>query len=650
MTHRSSRRRLLRNTLGVATTGTSLALAATSRFATSPASTTQSGTAVVVSVAADGQPAPRFEREEFGIVGIYDGDWLVRPEFSHLLDNLTASPGAFYGVRYFGALTAGRAERFLPESGGSVWPSAEAPMDFSATFAALAALTRRGLVPFLALGFFPPAVSDSLIQPPRRWDRYQSLVRRFFEELAADPRFGPEAIASWWIEVWNEPNEGRFWTGSMDQYFDLYRATSDAIAATGLTVRLGGPAIAFKPRATPPEGMPWLERFLRLVASEPDLKCDFVSFHAKGTVSHEPPAPRLLYDAAITVANLMLEIDSARFAGLTIINDEADEKVGFEQPYAPRLDQRNAAWLSTVAAMHGELTARYADAGFRFIGAADNANLQLVEAPFDGRRSIMTRARTTATDLLKLPAYAFYELLALLGDRQAPVSAGAGLIFPSTDVYHLATFALTHAGCLVTRYPSSDTDDVSPRVMDYVVQGIPWRRVNVAWFQIDGTLSNAYAAAGGSEEEPYPVPEPAMLGAVRQAQELAVARPIQCGLILDDGQYREILEIAPYTTTVLWITPVETTIPAPPAWRSVTMQDGNVVLQWTPNREPSFYSYEVFLMQSDKPGDRLTPVPIRSALWVDTAPPPGPRTYGVRTVTASGVTSPLAISDELTVE
>ena len=610
------------------------------------------GNTVVVSVV-DTQNNPRFERDQFGIVGIYDGDWFERPDFSHLLDNLAASPGAFHGVRYFGALTAGQPERFLPASAGNVWPRPDAPMDFSATFAALAALaalTGRGLVPFVALGFFPPAVSDSPIRPPRRWDRYQMLVRGFFEELAADPRFGPNEIATWWFEAWNEPNEGRFWTGTMDEYFNLYRATSEAIAATGLTVRLGGPTIAYKPQATPPEGTPWLERFLRVVASESALKCDFISYHCKGTVSDEPPDPRLLYDSAVTVADLMRTVDPARFAGMTIINDEADEKVGFEHPYAPRLDERNASWLGTVAATHGGLSARYADAGFQFIGAADNANLQLVESPFDGRRSIMTRARTTGTDLLKLPAYAFYELLPLLGDRQAEVIAGADLVFPSTDLYQLATFASTHVGCLVTWYPTPGTTQDAPRVVEYEVRGIPWSRVNVARFQIDATHSNAYAAAGGSTDNPYPLPDPAMLGAIRQAQELAVARPIEFNLAVADGLYRETLELAPYTTILLWLTPVEDAVPVSPTWRSVTRQGGNVVLQWSPSEQPGFYGYEVFLMWNDAPGDRLTPMPLRSALWVDTSPPPGPRTYGVRIVTASGVTSPIAVSDEVSVD
>jgi hypothetical protein len=524
------------------------------------------------------------------------------------------------------------------------------PIDFSWTFDVLEALTSRGLVPFIPLGFFPPAISGSPLQPPGEWDGYKRLVRTFLEELAADPRFGPEAIADWWFEAWNEPNEGRFWSGTIDQYFDLYRATSEAIAETELSVRLGGPAIAYKPQSSPPDGAPWMERFLRFIASEPDLQCDFISLHRKGTVGEDPPDPRRMHEAAVTTADQMLEIDPERFSGMVIVNNEADEKVGFEQPYAPRMDERNAAWLGTVAAIHGGLGAQYGEAGFRFSGAADNANLQLVQEPFDGRRSIMTRTGESESDLMKIPAYAYYELLRLLGDRHGAIVAGAGHVFPKTDVYHLATFSETHIGCLVTCYPDPGNDQRAPRTLEYVLRDIPWSRVNVARFQIDGELSNAYAAAGGSRTHPFPVPDPKDLGAIRRAQELAVARPIERGVLLEDGTYRETLDLAPYTTIGLWITPFEEDDPQSPEWLAVEMQDGNVVLRWTPSREPNFYSYEVFLMNSDEAGERLTPDPLRSALWIDTAPPAGMRAYGVRTITASGMAGSIIASDDIMVE
>src|SRR5919107_1270194 len=115
---------------------------------------------VAVSVNPGGSGNRVFEPQNFGTVGIFDVDWLVEPQFTRLLDHLAASPGAFHGVRFFGSFTAGRREAFLPESGGHVWTRADRPIDFTMTFHALEALTTRGLIPFVVLGFFPPAVSS----------------------------------------------------------------------------------------------------------------------------------------------------------------------------------------------------------------------------------------------------------------------------------------------------------------------------------------------------------------------------------------------------------------------------------------------------------------------------------------------------------
>ena len=601
---------------------------------------------VIVSVRPPGAGGRGFERRDFGTVGIFDVDWLIQPQFTQLLDNLAASPGAFHGVRFFGAFTAGQREAFLPESGGDVWTRADQPIDFATTFRALEALTSRGLVPFVVLGFFPPAVSPSPIRPPGAWGRWKTLVRTFFRELAADPRFGPEAIAGWWFEAWNEPNEGRFWQGTPDDYLDLYRATAEAVEEAGVPIRLGGPAIAYKPEATPVDGPPWMARFLRFIAENPELRCDFVSLHRKGTVDRSPPDPRRLDVAAAETASQALTIDARRFAGLTIWNNEADEKVGFEVPYAPRIDERAVAWLAAVAVIHDGLGERYHEAGLRFAAAADNANLQLVQAPFDGRRSIMTRVGAAETDLLKVPAFGFYELLRLLGDRHGTIVAGSEQLFPHTDLYHLPAVADTHVASLLTYYPDPGAGTPTSRTIEYVIGDLPWPRVNIARFQIDRVRSNAYAAAGGSASNPFPVPAQAQIPSIRRSQEIALERPVTRDRAVPDGTYAETLTLAPFTTLCLWITPVVETAPRAPGWLETRVRDGHVVLRWSPSQEPFFYTYEVFRLRDGVPEERLTPDPLRAAIWIDMALSPGPVTYGVRAVSASGVASPIVVSDE----
>ncbi|MBV9522534.1 MAG: hypothetical protein JO010_07060, partial [Alphaproteobacteria bacterium] len=264
-----------------------------------------------------GMPSPA---EAFGMVGVFDIDWLLDDRFGRLLDNMAASPGAFKRVRVFGALNSGARENVAPMGSGRVWPRGDAPPDFSVTLAALEALTARALCPFIALSFFPAAVSPSPIEPPRAFDRWQELLAAFFDRLV--DRFGAAAVASWWFEVWNEPNMPPFWRGSFAQYLDLYRATSEAVRASGHRIRLGGPAIAY----IPPEGAALIERFLGFLAAEPRVRCDFVSLHRKGIWTGEEAEPLIerLAAAAEDTARAVLRIvpDRARF--LAIVNDEAD--------------------------------------------------------------------------------------------------------------------------------------------------------------------------------------------------------------------------------------------------------------------------------------------------------------------------------------
>ena len=199
------------------------------------------------------------------------------------------------------------------------------------------ALVSRGLIPFVALTFFPAAISPSPIAPPDGFARWQALLRGFLD--AAVARFGADEVARWWLEVWNEPNMPPFWQGDFDRYLDLYRATAHAVRESGHRLRLGGPAIAWMP---PEEGPRLMRRFLEFLRDAPDMPCDFLSYHRKGIWVNEETEPRIgrLVEAAEQTASMARELVPERCRGLVLVNNEADMKVGFDHPYAPRMDER----------------------------------------------------------------------------------------------------------------------------------------------------------------------------------------------------------------------------------------------------------------------------------------------------------------------
>ena len=364
------------------------------------------------------QPGTPFDAGAFSIAGVFDADWLLDARFTRLLDTMAASPGAFGTVRVFGMLNAGERDMVAPTSSGRVWPAPDAPMDFSIPLAALDALVSRGITPFVALTFFPRAVSAGPVTPPPDgYAAWQRLVRAFLDAAAA--RFGKAALARWWFEAWNEPNMPPFWAGRFDQYLELYRATSEAVVASGHAVRLGGPALAYLPG----EGAPLMERFLAFLHREPRAKCDFISLHRKGIWTSAETEPRLarLEAAARDTADALLRLAPERARGMAVVNDEADMKVAFDTPYEPRMTEQFPAWLAASAILHDRLSAEYAGTGIRFVAAADHANQHLVQAPFDGRRSVMTRLSADPADLVKLPVFHFHEMLRLLGGRHGTV-------------------------------------------------------------------------------------------------------------------------------------------------------------------------------------------------------------------------------------
>lgn len=591
---------------------------------------------------------PPIRTDLFGMVGVFDVDWLADVSFAPLLDNFAASPGAFTAVRFFGALNSGTKEKTTPtesrQSAIGSQQSVPSSQSFSPAFAGLEALTSRGLIPFVQLSFFPPSVSSSPVVPPASFDGWQALVRAFLDALVADPRFGLDAITTWWFEVWNEPNIPVFWQGTFDRYLDLYLATADAVRATGYPIRLGGPALAWLPATDDAAGAPLMRRFLQFLHDEPEVQCDFLSFHEKGTwvnpaQGNVEPALGDLVAAAEETAHMALAIVPERSTNLLIINNEADMKVGFDIPYEPRMTEQFSAWLASLFIAYDDLTVRFRDTGFRFHAAADDANLQLVQAPFDGRRSVMTRASPTATsDLFKLPIYHFYELLRLLGNARGAVVRGADCCYPESDLFHLLTVGEQQIGALFARYPT-DAATAQPRTVDLTITDLPWQRVNVARFQIDATHSNAYTAAVGGQQAAL----------LRQAQELALFTPIQHGVTLVDGTFRDRFTIASFVTLLYWLTPFVPQTPAAPRWVRTAVEEGNVILHWEPSREVSFFSYQVFLPQDDQPDTLLSPVPLRAAQWIDTDPPAGTRRYRIQTISASGISSPAVSSNPVSI-
>jgi hypothetical protein len=76
-------------------------------------------------------------------------------------------------------------------------------------------------------------------KPPANWNTWQTVVDSITSKIVKE--FG---ITNAYFEIWNEPDLGS-WTGTMSEYFTLYKRTYDAIKSATPTAKAGGPAVNF---------------------------------------------------------------------------------------------------------------------------------------------------------------------------------------------------------------------------------------------------------------------------------------------------------------------------------------------------------------------------------------------------------------------
>jgi xylan 1,4-beta-xylosidase len=111
-------------------------------------------------------------------------------------------------------------------------------------------LLEHNVRPFVELGFMPEAMASSAnrifaykgnTSPPRRWQDWREMVTAFTKHCVQ--RYGISEVSTWKFEVWNEPNIA-FWSGTQEEYFELFRQSVMAIKDVDKMLQVGGPSTA----------------------------------------------------------------------------------------------------------------------------------------------------------------------------------------------------------------------------------------------------------------------------------------------------------------------------------------------------------------------------------------------------------------------
>jgi xylan 1,4-beta-xylosidase len=134
--------------------------------------------------------------------------------------------------------------------------------------------------PFVEVGFMPGALASGdktifwwrgNVTPPKDYQKWKDLIKALVMHWTQ--RYGKAEVASWYFEVWNEPNlKGGFFTGTQQDYFKLYQETATAIKSVSPTYRVGGPATA---------GNAWVPEMIDFCVQQ-KVPIDFISTHDYG--------------------------------------------------------------------------------------------------------------------------------------------------------------------------------------------------------------------------------------------------------------------------------------------------------------------------------------------------------------------------------
>ncbi len=178
-------------------------------------------------------------------------------------------------------------------------PSDPNSYDFAFTDAYLKSLVNSGMEPFYRLGVTIEnnfRIKAYEIHPPKDYKKFaricEGIVRHYNEGWANGFKYNMQ----YW-EIWNEPENPPMWTGSMEQYFELYRVTANHLKKCFPNIKVGGYAgcgfyainrSKSKTDKFQQSFLTWFDSFLAFVTNEKTkAPLDFFSWHLYTTNPEE---------------------------------------------------------------------------------------------------------------------------------------------------------------------------------------------------------------------------------------------------------------------------------------------------------------------------------------------------------------------------
>ena len=464
--------------------------------------------------------------------GYDESNYTTTPEGRDLLGELhDATPAPVY-VRAHFLLTSGNGKPELKWSSSNVYSedaNGKAIYNWTILDGIFDAWVHAGVRPYVELGFMPRALSshpepyhipwptkpgetEGWSYPPSSYQKWGALIHAVAAHMAS--RYGMHEVATWYWEVWNEPDIF-YWHGTEKEYEELYDYAAAGVRLAVPGARVGGPATTGP--APGSKSAEYLKEFLRHCAEDRSaatggtVPLDFVSFHAKGSPHFIDGHMQMgLGHELLNAETGFAIVHASKFRELPVVLSEADpEGCGACSPALhPEDGYRNGTVYPayTAAAMQAlmELAAR---------SQVKLAGFLTWAFEFEGQ-PLFVGQRALATHGIDKPLMNFSRMAGMLGGERVAATSGAAIPAESIvqagvrerpDLDAMATRSGDGAAVMVWNYADDDVAGATAPV-EMTVRGLPAtvRRALVEEYRIDLTHSNAYTTwqRMGSPAEP----------------------------------------------------------------------------------------------------------------------------------------------------
>jgi len=379
----------------------------------------------------------------------------------------------------------------------------------------------RKMKPLVQIGFMPKALSTKpepyqhewapgvdynriytgWAYPPTDYAKWGELVYQWARHTME--RYGRQQVASWYWEVWNEPDIG-YWRGTPEEFQKLYDFAADGLKRALPEAKIGGPEVTGPNGARTQQILKdFIEHCLRgtnNATGKIGAPLDFVTFHAKG-------APRVV-DAHVRMAisnqlraisngfQIVASFPELRNTPIVIGESDPEGCAACSMRTNPENAYRNGTMYSSYTAAQIARTFELADLHkVNLLGSVTWAFEFENQPYFAGFRDL-------ATNGIDKPVLNVFRMLGKMrGDRLAVTSTSATSVESirdegvrgRSDVYALASRSERAMEVLVWNYHDDDLP-ASPADISLTIEGLPAGNPAITQYRVDDRYSNSYEA------------------------------------------------------------------------------------------------------------------------------------------------------------